>query len=127
MNLRTYLNQMDEDELTCWDATIISEFYFYKEIEDDDYVNDYLNVDACMEYLKDHLEIKKIYPHGVVVDLYGLLDNPSIIAYAKDNLYTKKLYTDEEIVECLFDDMVTNIGEGLEIFSGKMMNCFNRL
>lgn len=31
MKLYEYLNQMDaSDELTCWDNTFDSEFYFYK-------------------------------------------------------------------------------------------------
>ena len=78
MKLYEYLNQMDaSDELTCWDNTFDSEFYFYKNMyaskED---IKEYPNLKKCMDYLIVNLEIKGIDKNGVWVNLYELLDNP---------------------------------------------------
>ena len=128
MKLYEYLNQMDaSDELTCWDNTLDSEFYFSKDMEETDEDNPYYS--KCMNYLIEHLEIKGIDSNGGVwVDLYGLLDNPQIIKYAKEHLYVKGAYEDDaDIVEMLFDEMVLNISAGYETFSKKMMQCFEML
>lgn len=126
MKLREHMNMIiDEEEFTCFDSVIDSEFYFYK--EDDDFEPDpeFPNVDNLMEYLKDHLEVKEIYDSGVEVGLYELLDHPVIIDYAKEHLYFEHAYSsDEDVVELLFDNMVGNISTGFEGFSGMMLEAF---
>lgn len=97
------------DEITCFDKIIDSEFYFYKQKEDD---IKFKYHSMLIEFLKDNLNIEEILQHGIVVDLYGLLDNPIYIQYVKDHNWIRfdEKTSDDDIVELLFDDFIEAIG-----------------
>ena len=126
MKVKDYMNKREDIwELTCWDNVIDSEFYLYrkepKEIRDPDFPN----VDKCMDYLIDNLEVKEEFKNGVTVNLYEMLDNPIIIQYAKEHLYSENQYRDDsDVVELLFDAMMNNISCGYETFSKEMLTAF---
>ena len=111
MKLAKYMERfIDGSELTCWDNTIDSEFYMYKPEGNKEIDPEFANVDACMTFLRNNLEVIKANNRGVLVNLYDLLDKPEIIAYAKENMFNPEQYKDDsDVVEMLFDDMIINI------------------
>lgn len=129
MKLKEYMDLYNGyDEITCWDNTVDSEFYFYKKEPDYTPDPDFPHVEKLEDYLINNLEVQEIKNGGIIVNLYDLLDKPAVIDFAKENLFNKFQYeTDEDVVMLLFDDMVKNISDGYERFSGKMLRCFEEM
>lgn len=127
MKVKDYMEKADVDfELTCWDSVVDSEFYLYRKDEPSEYDKEFPNVEKCMDYLMENLEVVKIHKHGVEVNLYEMLDKPAIIQYAKDNMFVEWQYDcDEDVVMMLFDDMISNINNGYEGLSRMFMEAFS--
>lgn len=127
MKLKDYMQyRAYDDEVTCWDSVIDSEFYFYKPDPNEEPDKDFPNVENLNQYLIEHLEIDSIQKDGVIVRLHDFLANPAIIQYAREHDFFENAasLSDETIVELLFDDMITNFSYGYENFSGLMLECF---
>ena len=127
MKLKEYMSNCPPgDEITCFDKDVDSEFYFYTPDGDELKDSDFPNYDACLNKLTEILDVVAIHDYGVEVNLYDYLDNASVIQYAKDNFYEEYQYSDDsDVVMLLFNDNVSNISQGFEIFSGSMVACLN--
>lgn len=126
LKLKDYLDLFEvfedgDNEITCSDNVIDSEFYFYKKSELSS------NWGLFIECLKNSLNILSINSVGITVDLYELLDNQICIEYAKKNFFESHQYnSNEDVVELLFEDIVQGIGGNVpDSLVGKFLEMLN--
>lgn len=131
MKLKEYMELREPGaEVTCCDRDVDSEFYFYTKEpgEKSLYDEDFPNVEKCNELLKDLLDVVAIRDNGISVNLYELLENPGVIAFAKEHMFEEYQYEDDsDVVMMLFDDNVSNFSNGFEDFSELMAQCLTEV